>query len=222
MKSYLYIGTLYDTFKDRPVGINDKKIGITNDPQIREHSLSRTKSPIGVSFIKLWKFEGKETAQIIEHYILHNLLSDRKTVGEWYNDVDDSIIQSVEQTITGLNKLQHFQVEEIDLETESTELEKKQIRKSKSKNMVVTIDGKTYDEKNNKLTYIKVIEELGVGNFSNYLGESYITKDENNKFYSVHKIDEYFLNVNTSTEHKVKLLNKGLKNLNVDYKVEII
>ena len=53
--SYLYVGVHYDLFNDREIGINDKKVGETVTPEVREGQLSKTKSPIGYMFVKLYE-----------------------------------------------------------------------------------------------------------------------------------------------------------------------
>ena len=82
---YLYFGQLID-IKKRNIGINDKKIGITNDLKIREKKLSRTKSPINFLIIHAWEIE-KEKCKIIKS-IIHKNFEYKKTDGEFFEDVD--------------------------------------------------------------------------------------------------------------------------------------
>lgn len=124
--SYLYVGVHYDLYNDREIGINDKKVGETVTPQIRESQLSKTKSPIGYMFVKLYKFWGGQTAQLVEKNILHPLLSTRNTIGEWFNDDDDRLISDISKALYGLSSL-GIKYEEVELEDSKTSINKKEV-----------------------------------------------------------------------------------------------
>jgi hypothetical protein len=133
--SYLYVGVHYDLFNDREIGINDKKIGETVTPEIREGQLSKTKSPIGYMFVKLYEFVGGKTAQIVEKNILHSLLSSRNTVGEWFSDEDDRLISDINKALSGLATL-GIKYTEIELENDKISPNKKEVIKKNSSNRI--------------------------------------------------------------------------------------
>ena len=83
---YLYFGKLVD-FKGRNIGVEDKKIGITNNLDFREKELSRTKSPIKFLMIYAWKIE-EVHCSVIER-ILHEIFGNRNTNGEYFEDEID-------------------------------------------------------------------------------------------------------------------------------------
>ena len=134
-KSYLYVGVHYDLFNDREIGINDKKVGETVTPEIREGQLSKTKSPIGYMFVKLYEFVGGQTAQIVEKNILHPLLASRNTVGEWFNDEDDRLISDINKALNGLATL-GIKYTEVELENDKISSNKKEVIKRNSTNRI--------------------------------------------------------------------------------------
>lgn len=134
-KSYLYVGIHYDLFNDREIGINDKKVGETITPEVREGQLSKTKSPIGYMFVKLYEFVGGQTAQIVEKNILHPLLSARNTVGEWFNDEDERLISDINKALNGLSVL-GVKYTEIELENDKISSNKKEVIKKNSSNRI--------------------------------------------------------------------------------------
>ena len=88
-KKYIYIGELYD-IRDREIGIKDKKVGETNDLEVREFHLSKTKSPIKYRHITAWDVDG-----ITDHQVrktLTKLGASETTEGEWLIDDDDSLL----------------------------------------------------------------------------------------------------------------------------------
>jgi len=86
-KGYVYIGEHYD-ISGRPLSITDKKIGLTVNPEQRESSLSRTKSPILYRHIKIYEVDDMYKVE----KLLHAILSSRNTNGEWFEDNDDSLV----------------------------------------------------------------------------------------------------------------------------------
>jgi hypothetical protein len=213
-KSYLYVAVYYDK-KGREVSITDKKIGITKSPDEREKSLNYTKGPIGTTFVKLYEFNGKEVANIIEKTLFHNLLVDRNTEGEWFSDEDDSLISMVETAIDGLSKL--FNIKKIELEGSNNE-ESKTI-KSASKTLSVIFNGDVIKEKTAKLTFLKVFKEIGLDSIKNIESDS-IIRDENPD-YRFTKTDNYFINTCLSNDSKRIILERIGETLNLDLKVEL-
>jgi hypothetical protein len=144
--SYLYVGIHYDLFNDREIGINDKKVGETITPEIREGQLSKTKSPIVVLFVKLYKFVGGQTAQIVEKNILHPLLSTRNSVGEWFTDDDDRLISDINKALSGLSSL-GIKYEEVALENGKISSNKKEVIKKNNSRIYREYDNiKSTDE----------------------------------------------------------------------------
>jgi Asp-tRNA(Asn)/Glu-tRNA(Gln) amidotransferase A subunit family amidase len=151
-KSYLYIGQLTDVH-GRELGINDKKIGITtqHDHRVREMQLSKTKMPISVAIVKLYEFVGNKTAELIEKGIFHNLLVDRNTSGEWFDDDDDDCITKVHKAIQTLINL-GLEIREIDLlqDTKASKAEKNAISKAKAVSNQIYLDLSKIDKATNE------------------------------------------------------------------------
>ena len=160
-KSFLYVGMYYDIFENRDIGIKDKKIGITTNPNNRENSLNATKGPIGYMFIKLYECEGEITADNIES-IFHTLLEDRNTIGEWYKDEDEVILDSVSSVINNLKNL-GITIKEIDLglDPNLSKVEKEQIQRAKSTKLKVIYKGQDISERFAVDTFIKVHKVIG-------------------------------------------------------------
>jgi hypothetical protein len=213
-KSYLYVASYYDK-KGREVSIKDKKIGTTTTPKEREKSLNYTKGPIGTTFIKLYEFDGKNTATTIEKSIFHNLLSDRNTDGEWFNDEDESVVEMVNTTIKGLSTL--FNINEIQLEGSSSE-ETQTIRSAASK-LLVIFNGNPIIEKNAKEIYLKTLQEIGLDKILTIESDSIIR--DSNPDYRFIKVDDYFVNINFSNNSKYTILSRISETLNLDLKVEL-
>lgn len=213
-KSYLYVASYYDK-KGREVSIKDKKIGTTTTPKEREKSLNYTKGPIGTTFIKLYEFDGKNTATIIEKSIFHNLLSDRNTDGEWFNDEDESVVEMVNTTIKGLSF--SFNINEIQLEGSSSE-ETQTIRSAASK-LSVILNGNPIIEKNAKEIYLKTLQEIGLDKIFTIESDSIIR--DSNPDYRFIKIGDYFVNTNFSNNSKYTILSRISETLNLDLKVEL-
>ena len=119
MSNILYIGILVDVL-GRTLGIVDKKIGITTDNvDKRAKQLGKTKSPIGYTMIKAWKFEGD--SRKVET-TLHSLFADQRTEGEWFSDEKDTIIDGVVSFMDLLGSY-GISVEEIDLDNSSKSID---------------------------------------------------------------------------------------------------
>ena len=221
-KSYLYVGMYYDIFENREIGIKDKKIGITINPNNREYSLNATKGPIGYMFIKLYECEGEGTANEIES-IFHTLLDDRNTNGEWYKDEDESIIESVSSVMNNLINLGK-DIKEIDLELNSnlTKIEKVQIERAKSSKMKLTYNGENLSSRFAVDTYLKGIKiisdiigwdriieegECDIFRTTEELYEKFpIYRERDAKVYE--KVDDNYVWTNLNNDNKLRKLNK--------------
>jgi hypothetical protein len=212
----------YDIFENREIGIKDKKIGITTNPNNRENSLNATKGPIGYMFIKLYECEGEDTANEIES-IFHTLLDDRNTNGEWYKDEDEIIIESVSSVMGNLINMGK-NIKEIDLELNSnlTKIEKVQIERAKSSKMKLTYNGENLSSRFAVETYLKGIKiisdivgwdriieegECDIFRTTEELYERFpIYKERDAKVFE--KVDDYYVWTNLNNDNKLRRLNK--------------
>jgi hypothetical protein len=80
----------------------DNKIGITNNPYNRKSSL--TLGPVGIECIKLWKVEISFIGKIEK--LLHTKFSERRIIGEWFEDENNTIIADIEREIMTLRLLE--------------------------------------------------------------------------------------------------------------------
>ena len=85
-EGYIYLGELYDVM-DRPMDINDKKIGLSINPIQRENQLNRTKSPVGYRVVTVYKVDDMNRVE----KMLHSILDSRRTHGEWFRDDEDTL-----------------------------------------------------------------------------------------------------------------------------------
>jgi hypothetical protein len=88
MEGFVYLGELYDIM-GRELGITDKKIGYSLNPVKRENQLNRTKSPIGYRILYAYLVEDV----ILFERAFHNVFQSQRTVGEWFNDDDNTITE---------------------------------------------------------------------------------------------------------------------------------
>lgn len=228
-KSYLYVGMYYDIFENRDIGIKDKKIGITINPNNREYSLNATKGPIGYMFIKLYECEGEDTANEIES-IFHTLLDDRNTNGEWYKDEDEIIIESVSSVMGNLINMGK-NIKEIDLELNSnlTKIEKVQIERAKNSKMKLTYNGENLSSRFAVETYLKGIKiisnivgwdriieegECDIFKTTEELYERFpIYKERDAKVFE--KVDDYYIWTNLNNDNKLRRLNKLISKFDI-------
>ena len=189
-KSYLYVGMYYDIFENREIGIKDKKIGITTNPNNRENSLNATKGPIGYMFIKLYECEGEDTANEIES-IFHTLLEDRNTHGEWYKDEDEIILDSVSSVMNSLINLgKDIKEKDLELNSNLTKIEKEQIQRAKSTKLNLIYNGENLSGKTAVEIYIK-----GIKIISDIIGwDRIIEQGECDVFNSIEELCERFPN----------------------------
>ena len=228
-KSFLYVGMYYDIFENREIGIKDKKIGITTNPNNRENSLNATKGPIGYMFIKLYECEGEDTANEIES-IFHTLLDDRNTNGEWYKDEDEIIIESVSSVMGNLINMGK-NIKEIDLELNSnlTKIEKVQIERAKNSKMKLTYNGENLSSRFAVETYLKGIKiisnivgwdriieegECDIFKTTEELYERFpIYKERDAKVFE--KVDDYYVWTNLNNDNKLRRLNKLISKFDI-------
>jgi hypothetical protein len=81
--------------------LTDKKIGITHDLNNRTKGL--TLGPIEIECIKVWKVDISFIHKV--ERILHKKFENRKIIGEWFEDNDNTIIEKVEKEIMYLRLL---------------------------------------------------------------------------------------------------------------------
>jgi len=221
-KSFLYVGMYYDIFENREIGVKDKKIGITTNPNNRENSLNATKGPIGYMFIKLYECEGEITADNIES-IFHTLLEDRNTIGEWYKDEDEIILDSVSSVINNLKNL-GVTIKEIDLglDPNLSKVEKEQIQRAKNSKMKLMYNHENLSSRFAVETYLKGIKiisdiigwdriieegECDIFRTTEELYERFpIYRERDAKVYE--KVDDYYVWTNLNNDNKLKRLNK--------------
>ena len=228
-KSFLYVGMYYDIFENRDIGIKDKKIGITTNPNNRENSLNATKGPIGYMFIKLYECEGEITADNIES-IFHTLLEDRNTIGEWYKDEDEVILDSVSSVINNLKNL-GVTIKEIDLglDPNLSKVEKEQIQRAKSTKLKVIYKGQDISERFAVDTFIKVHKVIGeIVGWENMIKDGkydifnsveefhnnypYFKRDNN----GYHEVNGSILYSSFSNANKLKRINKLIEDFKID------
>lgn len=98
---YIYLGTYYHTRYRGTIVVADgeggivkleKKIGKTINLEEREYSLNRTKSPIGYTYLRVWR-TGTDTNRI--ELAVHDLLANSRSEGEWFSDDDDTLVDRV-------------------------------------------------------------------------------------------------------------------------------
>ena len=100
MENYLYIGELRD-INGRELGIQDKKIGITSNLDIREFQLTQTKSPIIFRMVKAWRVN--QSVSLIEKLLLQKF-NKYKIIGEWFEDTENELIDKVNELLKTLHQ----------------------------------------------------------------------------------------------------------------------
>ena len=132
----LYIMKYVDS-EGRDVGINDKKIGITNNIESREKSLSGTKGPIKVVHVKAWDI-GSKAGEM--ESVLHGLLGPVNTEGEWFRDDSEELVRRVSDLMNS-SFLSNDGIKELKLDTKDKEIISKveKIKKTKRTEDVVKL-----------------------------------------------------------------------------------
>ncbi len=139
MSNIVYVGTYFDTLGRKMP--NDKKIGITTDDvSSRQRALSRTKSPIGFVMLRAWKIGGD--ARDIER-ALHSVFKDQQITGEWFKDVDETVIDGVKSVMDLLSRF-GATVEEMDLDTQEVVDDEESATNSASAKLVRKTSDKSF------------------------------------------------------------------------------
>ena len=217
--SYLYIGQYYYD-GDTELNVTDKKIGHTTNPDIREKQLSRTKGPIKVMYLKLWKFDGKNTAREVEHGMIHHMFSDIRIDGcEWFSDEDETLEERLTLFLNNLNKF-NSSIDEISIENQYTSKEK-QIRKKQTKLSVFINDNKIDGENGNEI-FVNSLKSIGLDNVWDIL-PNVVTKDEfiGKSFNNSELVNGYWININSGNKRKSKYLKKLFDNLEMNGRVNL-
>jgi hypothetical protein len=92
---FIYVLKYYHLQSEICKQLTDKKVGITYDLEKRVKNL--TLGPIDVKVVKYWKMDYSLCMECEK--ILHNRLSDRRIIGEWFTDNDNSLIEIVENEL---------------------------------------------------------------------------------------------------------------------------
>ena len=217
--SYLYIGQYYYDGKfEINVDNRIKKIGHTTNPDVREKQLSRTKGPYKVMYLKLWKFDGKNTAREVEHKMIHPMLYDIREEGcEWFFDKHENLEERLTSLLDNLTNF-GYNIEEVNIEDEYTPKEKQVKNKS---NLSVFIDGNKIDGKSANQIFADSLELIGLDNALNILPKV-VTKDELKAegFNHSKLINGYWINLTSSNEEKRQHLKKLFEDLQINGKVE--
>ena len=109
-RTYNYVYVLRHTHRDERINelLTDKKIGVTINPHGRRTQL--TLGPVDIECLKLWKVEVSFIKKI--ERLLHKKFLNRKIVGEWFEDMNNTLITEVEGEIMTL-RLLGIDIEEV-------------------------------------------------------------------------------------------------------------
>ncbi|MGI9461479.1 MAG: GIY-YIG nuclease family protein [Alphaproteobacteria bacterium] len=113
VKKYLYIGKWRHINKPEANQLlSEKKIGITNDYKNRAYSFMPTKSPVEFHLLAVW--ESIIDAKKLEKLVHKHLFKDYRTVGEWFEDTDNTMVNNLRNFIEdgGLGKEEDFEQKE--------------------------------------------------------------------------------------------------------------
>lgn len=89
--------------------LTDKKIGITHDLNHRTKGL--TLGPVQIECLKIWKVDFCFIHKVEK--LLHKKFNDRKIIGEWFEDVDNDILEKIEKEITYM-RLLDIDIDEVE------------------------------------------------------------------------------------------------------------
>tara|TARA_Y100000593_G_scaffold67698_1_gene124463 strand:+ start:177 stop:878 length:702 start_codon:yes stop_codon:yes gene_type:complete len=221
MKQFLYIGELRD-IKDRDLGINDKKIGITSSLDIREFQLSQTKSPIIFKIIKSWEFEDK--VKEVEK-ILHERFKDYRIIGEWFDDKENNLLDEIYNFLKYLSRL-GINYNEINI-NDNESIKPKRIKGSDK--TIIKVNNTTFNGKSLGDLYLQVLKYLIESNYSkridNILPYStssvryFISKtpyhQRGNDFHSSVEYKGYYMESHKDYKNGLKSLKDFLLELNI-------
>ena len=188
-KEYIYIGQYFHYHgKDlQEMGLTEKKIGKTINLDKREIQLNRTKGTIGYTYVAAWEVNDMDSVELA----LHTAFDDNRLSGEWFDDVNDDLVERVHKMIS-LLKLGT----EIDLGI-TNDKEADEIRKQATTNFSINYNNKEYNSSGTKILIDvcnQIIEDQG------------LNVEDHSKL--LHDIP--FLNPRSGNDY-TKLLNNGLR-----------
>jgi len=224
-KQYVYIGQYYH-LKNKELPL-DYKFGVTDNLDNREYSLGRTKSPIKYMILKAWELPLNVKREKVEK-IIALIFDENKYDGcEWY-DVDGETFQgkikSLFEILSDMVDDSNFSFIEVDLDKneETIDIVEKEIeseirsgKKSPWTNILVEIEGVSLSGDSAKTSFIKsikyIISKVGDVNlaieFPNIL-KSNLDEYPDYKKTQAEKLDNFYLDTHSSTQEKIKILNR--------------
>jgi len=238
-KQYVYIGQYFHIKnKDLPL---DYKFGVTDNLDNREYSLGRTKSPIKYMILRAWELPSNVKREKVEK-IIALIFDENKYDGcEWY-DVDGDVFQGkIKNLFEILSEMvvdTEFHFIEVDLNKDDSTtdaLEKEivsEIRSGKRAawtNLTSEFDGINLSGDNAKIGFVNSIEHIigkvGAANLS--IDFPNILKSDLNEYpeYSRSQavlLDNYYLYTRTSTDEKIKTLQRMINKYNLNGKVSVM
>jgi hypothetical protein len=238
-KQYVYIGRYYH-LKNKELPL-DYKFGVTDNLDLREVSLGRTKSPIKYMILKAWEIPSNVNREKVEKLIAIIFAEYKYDGCEWY-DVDGDLFQSkityLFQIISDMVIDGNFVFTEVDLDNSSkTEdiLEKeleKEIRAGKKADwttLKITYGDKVITSNKAKNCLIDFLLEVSdtielvqiALDFPNML-----KTDKNNfpdyKQNQTGKVKDFWVDAHSSTDMKRKFILAIFERYNLNGSVEIV
>ena len=136
-KEYIYLGQYYHKHgKDlQELGITEKKIGKTKNPDSREKGLNSTKMTIGYKYIAIWEVKNMDIVETI----FHTAFDDNRLSGEWFEDPNDDMLERIDKIL---------RLSELGTKTyeDTVDIDENQIKtpKGRIKSLTVTYNDKEY------------------------------------------------------------------------------
>ena len=238
---YIYIGQ-YFHIKQKSLPF-DLKFGVTDNLEIREHQLSKTKSPIKYMIVYAWKLPSEVNREQVEK-LISCVFDEKKYNGcEWYdiNNDDEKIdfitkVEKILSILSDMHNIDHYKFEKINFnksdnlseKTETTVEDKirKNIEISTKTKLKVSIADNEIFENTATNTYLKTIEFL-IDSYdlsSVKLDDLKFLSKTNNfpEWATVSEYKGYFINTGYSTIRKKNNLNNLFKIMNINGNIEII
>jgi hypothetical protein len=236
-KQFVYIGQYYH-IKNKELPL-DYKFGVTDNLDQREYSLGRTKSPIKYMILKAWELPINVKSEKVEK-LIETIFSEQKYDGcEWY-DIDGDLfkdkISSLFHIISDMVSDVDFSFTEVSLdESEGDVIEKeieKEIRTGKKSpwtNLKIEIDGIDISEDSAKKGFVKTIQKIlentSLVDFSIDFNKIFKSNKNDYAEYKQNQAEEingFYLDTQSSTKEKYKILNDIFNKYKINGKVEII
>lgn len=236
-KQYVYIGQFYH-IKNKELPL-DYKFGVTDNLTQREYSLGRTKSPIKYMILKAWEIPVSVPRERVED-LIEAIFAEHKYDGcEWY-DIDGDIFQNkisiIFQIISKMVVDGDFNFIEVNLNEEGgeniVEVEiEKEIRSGKKSpwtNLRIEIDGVDISGDSARKGFVnafeKVVEKISPVQIA--LDFNKIFKPNNDDYPEYkrsqsQKIDNFFLDTQSSTKEKSKILKDLFDKYGIEGNIEI-